>query len=209
MAVDNGLSKIQRELIVDGEIKFSESLDIAFNRVYSFNSESTFDLQGNEIRGDESEKKVWQTVTLSDIGGYTEENFEFEFTSGSHSVGFSGGTGEMAISNIVISGIQDIKPYSSDECETNDVSVKIQGEDYLNKSNSGILTKNDRSSAATEPSSATTIVYNTIGGESWSNSGDWIEWEVNVPEDGYYYMSFRYRQNTKIGGISSRMKEQE
>ena len=43
-----------------------------------------------------------------------------------------------------------------------------------------------------------------IGGQAWKVSGQWIEWEVTVPEDGLYEISIKGRQNYQRGFVSNR-----
>lgn len=38
------------------------------------------------------------------------------------------------------------------------------------------------------------MVYNVLGGERWRNPGDWVEWTVEVPEDGWYVLDLKYYQ---------------
>ena len=56
----------------------------------------------------------------------------------------------------------------------------------------------------TQPNSVTTTVLNYVGGEAWRNAGQWIEWDFEVPEDGYYNLMVKGRQNYSRGSISSR-----
>jgi ABC-type glycerol-3-phosphate transport system substrate-binding protein len=62
----------------------------------------------------------------------------------------------------------------------------------------------DRSSGATEPPSVATIRLNMIGGQSWRVSGQWIEWEFEVPESGMYRFTIKGRQNYNRGYVSNR-----
>jgi len=48
------------------------------------------------------------------------------------------------------------------------------------------------------------IVLNTIGGSKWSSPGDWIQWTVDVEEEGLYQISLRAKQNVSRGLFSSR-----
>jgi len=41
------------------------------------------------------------------------------------------------------------------------------------------------------------LMLNTLGGESWQDSGTTVYYEFEVPEDGYYYITLRAIQNTK------------
>ena len=43
-----------------------------------------------------------------------------------------------------------------------------------------------------------------VGGDAWRDNGQWVEWEVEVPEDGMYNISFKGRQNYSRGSVSTR-----
>lgn len=72
------------------------------------------------------------------------------------------------------------------------------------RSEPSLYAKYDRSSPTTVPNSVTTTVLNYTGGEAWNSAGQWIEWEVEVPEDGYYNLTIKGRQNYARGSVSSR-----
>lgn len=80
----------------------------------------------------------------------------------------------------------------------------IQGEDSTLRSESSLYAKYDRSSPTTYPNSVTNTVLNYVGGDTWRSSGQWIEWEFEVPEDGYYNIMIKGRQNYSRGSVSSR-----
>ena len=75
------------------------------------------------------------------------------------------------------------------------------------KSSSQLYAVYDRSSPYTVPYHATCLRYNTIGGANWSDSGQWIEWQIEVPEDGLYQLGLRYRQDENKGQSSLRRLE--
>ena len=80
----------------------------------------------------------------------------------------------------------------------------IEGEDSTYRSESSLYAKYDRSSPTTQPNSVTKTVLNYVGGEAWRSSGQWIEWEFEVPEDGFYNIMVKGRQNYSRGVVSSR-----
>ena len=80
----------------------------------------------------------------------------------------------------------------------------IQGEDSTIRSESSLYAKYDRSSPTTVPNSVTNTVLNYIGGDSWRSSGQWIEWDFEVPEDGWYNIMIKGRQNYSRGSVSNR-----
>lgn len=205
---DSSLSMERRLTFDDGE-----SMNLSFRRSYSRAGEATYDLQGNEIRGAEEEDSCWQEVWLADPDGYEEAEAVFTLEAGEHTLTLDALMGRMAIGSVTLTSK---KPSAKSYEEVLEVRKKVgavdgkmdltktQAEKYLHKSDASILISNDRSSAATEPKSAKTIVYNTIGGSSWKENGQWIEWEIEVPEDGFYQLGLRWKQNSKVGGVSSR-----
>lgn len=80
----------------------------------------------------------------------------------------------------------------------------IEGEDSTYRSESSLYAKYDRSSPTTQPNSVMNTVLNYVGGEAWRSSGQWIEWEFEVPEDGFYNIMVKGRQNYSRGVVSSR-----
>lgn len=50
-------------------------------------------------------------------------------------------------------------------------------------------------SAKVSPPTGGLARYNAIGGEQFRRSGEWIEWEFEVPRDGVYEIGFKFMQN--------------
>ena len=81
---------------------------------------------------------------------------------------------------------------------------RIEAENTFTKSSPTLYPSTDRSSSQTYPFSYTTTKLNVIGGTNWQVLGDWITWKVTVPEDGFYNISMRAKQNMVRGMYSSR-----
>jgi hypothetical protein len=47
-------------------------------------------------------------------------------------------------------------------------------------------------------------ILNYTGGDAWRATGQWIEWEFTVPEDGYYSIMIKGRQNYARGLVACR-----
>lgn len=45
---------------------------------------------------------------------------------------------------------------------------------------------------------------NSIGGHRWQEVGDWIAWEVDIPQSGYYQIAIKAKQNLNRGTFSNR-----
>ena len=49
------------------------------------------------------------------------------------------------------------------------------------------------------PNDPSAIRYNLLGGSGYGTEGQWVSWQVDIPEDGYYVLDFVYRQNISNG----------
>ena len=117
----------------------------------------------------------------------------------------------MVLRKLALTAVKDKKTYieyKKNQPEINKpltgFQLKIQGEDSSMRSEPSLYAKYDRSSPTTEPNSVTKTVLNYTGGEAWNGAGQWIEWNFEVPEDGYYHITVKGRQNYSRGSISSR-----
>jgi ABC-type glycerol-3-phosphate transport system substrate-binding protein len=86
----------------------------------------------------------------------------------------------------------------------NGQTITLQGEDADFRSDAAIIPTIDRTSASTQPSHHSKIRLNTIGGTNWAGNGQWIEWEIEVPESGMYKIGIKYRQNFLSGMTANR-----
>jgi len=85
-----------------------------------------------------------------------------------------------------------------------DAIVKVQAEKATYKSSPTLYPIPDHTSPSLEPYSVSKIRMNAIGGLNWRLPGEWIEWEVEVPEDGLYRIAFKAKQNKVRGTYSNR-----
>ena len=72
--------------------------------------------------------------------------------------------------------------------------VKVQGEHAAFKSDSTLYPIFDKGDRTVEPYHPALIRLNTIGGWRWSTPGQWISWEVDIPEDGLYIIALKSKQ---------------
>ena len=83
----------------------------------------------------------------------------------------------------------------------------MEAEEPQEKSNFTIYPLFDKKSPATYPQDPIKVRLNTIGGGKWAAAGQWISWQVDIQESGYYQIAPRYRQDTYAGGYVSRRLE--
>ena len=87
---------------------------------------------------------------------------------------------------------------------TSEHTVKIQAEMPVSTSDQVIYPVSDKTSSINEPSSTSKTLVNTIGGEKWQIAGQWIRYDYECPESGFYYIVPRAKQSLYAGIFASR-----
>ncbi|MDE7060780.1 MAG: ABC transporter substrate-binding protein, partial [Lachnospiraceae bacterium] len=204
---------IERAFYINGTLPFAGSDDLAFSRVWGDKNEVREDNQGNEIRPTQVELARWQSAYFKDFMGYYTEPYRYYFEAGANTITFEAINEPMIIRRLVIAAIDEQPDYANyiaavdkNTYKNADTAFeqKVQGEDSTFRSAPSLYATYDRSSATTEPYSSAKIKLNMIGGQAWKMSGQWIEWDITVPEDGLYEISIKGRQNYQRGFVSNR-----
>jgi len=204
---------IERSLLINGETPFLGADRLTFQRVWGGAGPNRFDNQGNEIRPKQEEKPRWEKAWFRDPLGYITDPYVFYFKEGENSIKLVGINESMAIRDFSLRVPVETQTYrqflakldkNKYKNTPNNFQLKIQGESAARYSDPSLYPIYDRSSGATEPASVSKIRLNIIGGESWRISGQWIEWEFDVPENGLYRISIKGRQNYNRGFVSNR-----
>nr|WP_243864562.1 extracellular solute-binding protein [Paenibacillus castaneae] len=211
--IEGKSSSIERALYIDGERPFREAAFLQFDRIWdNQKAEIIQDNQGNDLRPKQVEKPRWSEKTFQDSDGYENEPFLFYFAKGTHTIKLESSREPMVIKQLKL--FQQISPLSYEDLTkqydangikpAKDQLITIEAESAIAKSSPTLYPLSERSSAAVFPYSASKIKINTIGGFNWRIPGQWIEWEVDVPETGLYKMAFKSQQNFVRGIYSTR-----
>lgn len=182
---------------------------VTLTRVWTDDGNFRYTAAGDEIRPTQQEAKIWaeEPLRVAKSG-----RLVLELSAGEHTLALGQKDGSCLVEYIRLYR-EELIPYEeyaslhSGTEVSSDVYLQIEGERPVLKSSSQLHAAYDRSSPYTIPYHATCLRYNTIGGENWSDNGQWIEWEVEVPEDGLYQLGLRYRQNENKGQDSLRRLE--
>ena len=204
---------IERELLINGELPFTGASTLCFSRLWTDKGEVKKDNQGNDIRPSQVEVFDKQSAYCRDDMGYQTEPYTFWFEEGENTL-----TLRPVNEPVVITGITLTPPvrYQSYEeylakqpeieatDEAKNATVTMQGEKAYLRSSPSLYARYDRSSPLTEPYSVTNTVMNYIGGDPWTHPNEWIQWQFDVPADGYYNISVKARQMYQRGALSGR-----
>lgn len=216
---------IERILLIDDKIPFNEARYMNFTRIWEDVEDENYsrelrtfkvDVNGNELRPVKKEVPEWRTVTLMDSQAFYSDPFKFYFKGGEwHTLAFESASEPLKIASIKLHKADDVPTYAEylekykDVPAVSDASFvyTIDAETPLKTSEQVIYAMNDRTSAATVPQSTKETLLNTIGGnggDKWKITGQWIQWEFEVPEDGMYKIIPRFKQTVNAGLFSSR-----
>jgi len=203
----------ERAVYINGELPFEDAKNITFTRIWTDGGPVRVDNQGNQIRPTQVEVFDWQSAYFKDDMGYIVEPYKFYFEKGTNEITLDAENEPMVLRKFELLGITETMNYEeylasvpadAGSEAAKSYSVTIQGEDSTRRSESSLYAKYDRSSPTTYPNSVTNTVLNYVGGETWKSTGQWIEWEFEVPEDGYYNIMIKGRQNYQRGSVSNR-----
>lgn len=204
---------VERGIYINGEHPFEDAANIAFTRIWTNGGEVKVDNQGNQIRPAQVEVFDWQHAYFRDDMGYITEPYLFYLEKGNNQITLEAENEPLVLKKFTVAEVQTLPGYAEYRASQPAMSATgpglsfyrvIQGEDSTYRSESSLYAKYDRSSPSTQPNSVTNTVLNYVGGEAWRSSGQWIEWEFEVPEDGYYNIMVKGRQNYSRGSVSSR-----
>ncbi|MBO6162262.1 MAG: extracellular solute-binding protein [Eubacterium sp.] len=222
--VEGKNSEIQRAFFLDGDQPYKELNIVQFSRIWTTDiAEETFkaggnhvewkkDNQGNDMKPTSIEIPEWISSYLYDNNGYITSPLSFYLTEGEHTIMIQSRREPMLLGGLTFSNQKAELSYADQKSEwdkagakdTSGVSLVLEGEDARKTSSQTLYPKQDQSSAAVSDHSARYLLNNTIGGTSWDKAGQWIEWNLDIPEDGYYEISLFDLQNFMRGIYVSR-----
>lgn len=203
----------ERCIYINGEIPFEDARNLSFTRIWKDGGPVKVDNQGNQIRPTQVEEFDWQKSYLKDDRGYVADPYMFYLEAGKNTISLGAENEPMVLKKMTVAPVQEMDTYQEYIAKQPAVNSGVTAKEYLQqiegetstfRSESSLYAKYDRSSPTTSPNSVTKTVLNYVGGEAWRSTGQWIEWEFEVPEDGYYNIMIKGRQNYSRGSVSNR-----
>lgn len=217
--------KIERSIYINGELQYNEARTASLDRNFIDEPTGEYDEDGNELyfyrdkSGNETRTKQvelnhWvDNYYFQDSNGSYTTPLKFYLKSGVNTIRLESVRDRVAIEKLYFYTVPADRSYTDFLYEQSlegyvgegdQLIAKVQAEYPSLKSDSMLFATFDRSSAATEPPSQDCLKLNIMGGDRWKTIGQWVEYEVDVPEAGLYKIVLRYRQNLAAGLFSSR-----
>ncbi|MFC0392978.1 extracellular solute-binding protein [Paenibacillus mendelii] len=198
-ALEGKSGAIQRSVQVDGEYPFAQAKRQTFSRMWRESGPTTRDDMGNEMNPGHDEVFGWQYSEFRDPEAKVEEPLRFYLKPGKHTIRINflrepAAIGELNVFSPVVlpdytqvSGEYGSKGYPV----TKGFYQEFQAEEAVLKSGPSMRRLENRD-PATQPYDRDAIALNTIGGDPWRDGGQWLEWEIEVPESGLYNIGTRF-----------------
>lgn len=205
---------ITRTVSLDGKVPFDGMNSISFRRVWKNNGDIYYDVSGNEYSKKLTEEVVVQTSDFYSSSDYVAGGYDLALSSGEHTIRFTSIEEPMAINSIVLAPAVENRSYADVEKDYKAQGLKAVAADtkpiIIEAEKAKFVSKNtlrpiaDRSSPSVSPYETLVKKLNTIGGENWNDTAQWIEWDFTVEESGLYQIAFHAKQNFKSGFSSAR-----
>lgn len=214
--VEGKSSEIQRAFFIDGQLPYEELSLIELNRIWVTDVQDTYtdkngvlvkawetDNQGFQVKPEAIEAPEWVNSYLYDSNGYITSPLEVYLEAGTHTLSVMSLKEPMLLHEITFKNPSEVDDYATTKAAWNAAGaaatsgqmVRIEGENATKMSSQMLYPRQDQSSPAVYPSSPKLLLNNTIGGTSWQDAGQWIEWDFDVAESGYYNIAAYCKQN--------------
>ena len=218
-------SAIQRSIFLDGTLPYEELSLVEFQRVWKMDTAEAAvneagveviswvkDNQGNDLKPSSVEIPEWIESYVYDSEGYITTELSLYLTEGEHTITLTGLREPMLLHKLVLSNRTNAESYdavkqardAAGAVDTSGQMIRIEAENVSKTSSQMLYAQQDQSSPAVYPASPKELLNNTIGGNSWRLTGQWIEWDFEVPQSGYYHISLFDKQNFVKGIYVSR-----
>ncbi len=211
-------SEIQRALMVDGNLPYGELALVrlqriwrngVFEKVTDANNVTVTnwrkDNQGNDLKPSPVESPAWIQARLYDNTGYVMEPLALYLTEGDHTISLLGLREPLLIKEIKLTNEDRPKSYAElmeteqKNASAKQVEIRIEAENADRTSSQMLYPVQDQASSDVYPASSKYLLNNAIGGNSWRLVNQWIEWDFEVPENGYYNITLYDKQNFSRG----------
>ncbi len=223
--VEGASSSIERGFFIDGALPYQECADVLFDRVYSNEVKEYYtdpqgismlswevDNQGNDLKPSLLEAPEWMESYLYDSEGYVTSELGFYLEKGKHTLTMVSLREPMLIRRLKLGQVDVIPTYAEKLAQweaagakdTSGQTIRIEAENASKTNSQMLYPVQDQSSPAVYPSSAKELKNNSIGGNSWRLTGQWIEWNFTVSETGLYNLALFDKQNFVRGIYVSR-----
>ena len=189
-------------LKVNGEVPYEELEHLFFSDTW-VTGEKLYDRYGNESIAMPSKSDEWSFTYLRDTYFLQNEPLMVFLNKGENTLEFLANEGRVEIGDIYLETPVEIPddptpddPIPEEELGGSGNLIIIEAEDFSTRNSPNIRTLADFNTSVT-PYDPKLKVQNVIDEASFKIGGTSVEYEIDVEEEGLYYMAFDYLQSSK------------
>ncbi|WP_139997146.1 extracellular solute-binding protein [Paenibacillus paridis] len=202
--LEGGNASVVRGVQIDGRYPFVESERIELERLWK-DSKYPYDSNeiGQQIRPAQKELEGWSEKAAA-VFSASSEPVLYRLEEGQHKLRLVGVRESVALRKIAFVPKAEIPSYENYKRLHPAVETQpgwyslIEAEQFQRKSSLAIQT-DFWSEPYISPDPKGRITYNVLGGQRWRLPGEWVEWELSVPGDGWYEIDLKTFQNYRNG----------
>jgi len=199
-----GKGSVIRGVQIDGAFPFAESERIELQRYWK-DAKYPYDRNqiGMQIRPEQDEIVGWTTKAASDFA-VSSEPLLYRLEPGKHTLRLVGNKEPVALKSLTFRAKKQTQTYAEyaagkpQQTEEEAWFGTKEGENFERKSALTIQTDH-WNEPYVSPLPKGHITYNVLGGQRWRNPGEWVEWQIQVPKDGWYEIDLKAYQNYRNG----------
>ncbi len=204
-SVGDSIREPEVSVKINGSYPFDEAQSLVLSKLWKDISQSySVDRLGNELFPEQEIYKGKNVFLLRHPSNVYNLPLIFKLKEGKNLIELEVMSGEVnveSISLIPVTRSQNFNnTFSSKELE---VLITLEAEKYSYKNDTRINPQQSRDIEVV-PYDTYRLKMNTLGGESWKYPGQTVYYKFSVPQDGYYKLAFKYKQDYNVGMNSYR-----
>jgi ABC-type glycerol-3-phosphate transport system substrate-binding protein len=209
-------AEIQRGVFLDKTLPYRELGVVELRRVWTNNAVQAVvkgtpvswakDNQGNDLKPEMLEERNWYKSFLYDREGYVTGPLGLWLGPGSHTLSLLSLREPALLRRITFTSASQPETYAAvkaardrEAAATRGQAIPIEAEEAARSSSPTLYPLRDHSAPSVSPVSPRELLNNSIGGSAWSHSSQWLEWDFEAAESGYYLLDMHVKQNFKRG----------
>ncbi len=198
--------------LIDGKSPYDELNTVNFERTFVDASDGVADNNGNVYAPEQLETFIFKDVMAMDRTGQHIDPLKVALSEGEHTVTLVVESGEFNLQAITfgapekkVTYAEYIKQQSGKNYTGKELHIEGEAAKYKSTSSmTPFIDNSDPSVQSNHETGAFKEVINFIGSTGWGTPNETIVWDLDVPEDGFYKVAFRFRQDQVINGNSYR-----
>lgn len=200
--LNEGLIDPELSIEINGAYQYFESRRI-IAPTYWENETDEFEINrhGNELVPNQLAVDAWQSIVFSDPNNESPEGLYFFLSEGDNTLTLNNARGSMLMGDIRVF-IPEERPNYTEYVAERDADgsedfIEIYEAEKPTQKNSSYIRPIPRKDVSVNPYDHASQLLNTFGGDSWSEGGQGVTYELTVPSAGFYHLTFKTLQNEK------------